>query len=84
MLDRDLSRQALPDWKEEFRAGAIVDAGYSEVLFHPQRMLILAGVVQRLHSDRLPALTRAFVLLLGTSPSTTPRYFCAVLRLRHG
>ena len=85
-LDRDLSGRAPPEWEGEIAQGIVESADYSEVFFfHRQtRTLILTDIVQHLHSDRLPALTRAFVLLSGADAGTTPRYLRAMLRLRHG
>lgn len=84
-LDRDLAEQAPPEWSAEIEQGLIRGAGYAEIyLFHrPSRTLVLTDVVQHLHSDELPARTRAFVLLSGANAGTTPRYLRAILRLRH-
>ena len=84
-LDRDLSEQAPPEWSAEIEQGIIQGAGYVEVYFfhRPSRTLILTDVIQHMHSARLPAVTRAFVLLSGAHAGTTPRYLRTVLRLRH-
>lgn len=82
-LDRDLTERAPPEWDGEVDQGIIRGTGFSEVyFFHRQsRTLILTDLVQHMPSDRLPALTRAFVLLSGAHAGTTPRYLRAVLRL---
>jgi hypothetical protein len=82
-LDRDLGERAPPEWDGEVDQGLIRGTAFSEVYFfhRESRTLILTDVVQHMPSDRLPAWTRAFVLLSGAHAGTTPRYLRAILRL---
>ncbi|WP_375257429.1 DUF4336 domain-containing protein [Citreimonas sp.] len=83
--DRDLGKRPPPDWQHDLDQRIIAGAGFQEVAFlhRESRSLILTDLVMNLEPDRMPARSRLYAALSGTTAPEggTPRYLRLPLRL---